>query len=644
MKRENVVIGALMGLVALLILSALTFQIALMTERPDTIFNFPAQASLLLSPATPVLPTPAPQAAVVVVSTPAPLAPVATANPLPTVPVVPVATLVPVATSTSVPENLPQPTPTAQPTIDVQPQIASIEIQAEVVLHNVNDGLLAGIVQNNPYAIGFMNNASYIPRQADLRVVKLQTDDGRFIEPDAASLTGRTYPLTQPLFLYAAETTLQQKPEVASFISCYLNRVAEEVAQIGYSPINSQAVAQGIINFQTVSATSESAAESGQLLDCAPADAPANNIVVSGSSAIAALNQRMANLFAQEGFAGQIFVNPSDTEAGFRQYCEEGTGGDIVGSSRLIRNDELENCRLLSRNPIMFPVAMDALSIVVSRQNTFVEQLTNEQLYTLFTDAALWSDVDPTWPAEPIIRAIPSITSDSFDFFAKNIFGEAQIKLAATTNTGLLPNSPSTAAPATTTAADVPNQTIDAPAVDTSVADAPAAPAAAEVAPAFDYVFATNTSQPECVLATEIVASVMRDWGWAIGQLTVANTTELFGQLTAEGASDSQAAALTLCYTDPTDREFFRSVANIPQLIGRGYAEIDSGKLYAMARPGIPNEMELTDRCIWNFMRGLSFGDTLQEDQSPAEWLAQNSDLLNTWGSCQGQYRIGVLN
>ncbi len=660
MKRENVIIGALMGLVALLVLSALTFQIALMTGRPDTIFNLPEQAALLLAPATAVPPTVAPQAAAVVVSTPAPTTPTATAIALPTVPVVPVVTTTSIPTPETVLEDASEEAPvvapttiTAGPSSVVQQETAPIVFQAEAALHNVNDSLLVGIIQSSPYAIGFMSNASYLPNQDLLRVVKLQTDDGRFVEPESANLTDRTYPLTRPLFLYTSETTLQRKPEVASFISCYLNHVTEEVNQVGYAPINSQAFAQGIINFQAANNT----ADSRQLLDCVPADAPANNIIVSGSSAIAPLNQRIGNLFVQDGFQGQVYVNPSDTEAGFSQYCEEGTGGDIVGAGRLIRDDELENCRLLNRNPIMFPVAVDALSVVVSRQNTFVEQLTMEQLRTLFTDAALWSDVDPAWPEEPIIRAIPSTTSDSFDFFAKSLFGDVKVELAITSNTQSINSSVALSGRATLPPPDAGTSTeggqASTAAGSADDTEAPTEPPTAstddtpdvEEPPAdFDYIFATIDNHPQCQLATEVVVSVLRDWGWSIGESTAVDTAELFAQLTVEETSDTQAANLTLCYTDPDDRGLFRSVERIPQLIGRGYAENDTTKLYVMARPGIPNEIELTDRCIWNFMRGLSFGDTLQAGQSPAEWFSQNPDILEAWGSCQGQYRIGVLN
>ncbi|MBN1372141.1 MAG: substrate-binding domain-containing protein, partial [Anaerolineaceae bacterium] len=44
-----------------------------------------------------------------------------------------------------------------------------------------------------------------------------------------------------------------------------------------------------------------------------------------------------------------------------------------------------------------------------------------EQLQQLFTSAELWSDVDPSWPAEPVLRYTPGTDSGTFDFFVEEV-------------------------------------------------------------------------------------------------------------------------------------------------------------------------------------------------------------------------------
>ena len=68
----------------------------------------------------------------------------------------------------------------------------------------------------------------------------------------------------------------------------------------------------------------------------------------------------------------------------------------------------------------------DALAIVVSRENTFLTAVTFEQLALIFSSAELWSDVDPSWPQEPILRFIPGTDSGTFDYFVEEVFDKEQ--------------------------------------------------------------------------------------------------------------------------------------------------------------------------------------------------------------------------
>ncbi len=66
--------------------------------------------------------------------------------------------------------------------------------------------------------------------------------------------------------------------------------------------------------------------------------------------------------------------------------------------------------------------------MVVSKENTFLKDVTPEQLAAIFSTAEKWSDVDPSWPAEPIQRFSPGTDSGTFDYFVEASHGSRQFE------------------------------------------------------------------------------------------------------------------------------------------------------------------------------------------------------------------------
>jgi phosphate transport system substrate-binding protein len=144
-------------------------------------------------------------------------------------------------------------------------------------------------------------------------------------------------------------------------------------------------------------------------------------IVAAGSSTVYPLTERMADRFEDEGFAGQITIASIGSGAGFERFCVQGET-DIANASRAIRDTEIVSCRSIGREPVEFRVGTDALAIVVSQENDFVDDLTIEELAKLFSnEAVLWSDVNSDWPAETIRRFTPGTDSGTFDFFIEEV-------------------------------------------------------------------------------------------------------------------------------------------------------------------------------------------------------------------------------
>ena len=165
-------------------------------------------------------------------------------------------------------------------------------------------------------------------------------------------------------------------------------------------------------------------------------EAVSGNVVFAGSSTVFPLAERMIERFSEEGFDGNNTYDSIGSGAGFERFCVTGES-DVAGASRAIKDSEVESCKAIGRDPIEFRVGTDALSVVVSKDNTFVTDVTLEELALIFSTATNWSDVRAEWPVEPIQRFIPGTDSGTFDYFVEVVFDEDSAPILAASNTQL---------------------------------------------------------------------------------------------------------------------------------------------------------------------------------------------------------------
>ncbi len=150
-------------------------------------------------------------------------------------------------------------------------------------------------------------------------------------------------------------------------------------------------------------------------------------IITAGSSTVFPLSERMKQRFEEEGFTGNLTIDSIGSGAGFTRFCVDGDT-DIANASRPIKTgegSETAKCQAIGREPLEFLVGLDALAVVVSKDNTFATDVTKDELALIFSTAEKWSDVRPEWPAEPIQRFIPGTDSGTFDFFVEFVMAPA---------------------------------------------------------------------------------------------------------------------------------------------------------------------------------------------------------------------------
>ena len=286
-----------------------------------------------------------------------------------------------------------------------------------------DDNVLVRGILGSPYAIGYFGYAYYAENADALKVLSIES-----VEPNDATVDSGDYPLARPLFMYTTASIMQEKPQVADFVNFYLTNVNDEVSDVGYFPASTDdlnAAKQAWLNVITggvqTSTGGEMQAGAIELPSVNPLEV-SGDIIAAGSSTVFPLSERMAERFRDEGYADNITIDSIGSGAGFERFCVAGES-DISNASRPIKDKEVANCQAIGREPIEIRVGTDALAVVVSNENDFVESATFDELALLFSgDAELWSDVNASWPGEPIQRFIPGTDSGTFDFFVEEVF------------------------------------------------------------------------------------------------------------------------------------------------------------------------------------------------------------------------------
>ncbi len=151
-------------------------------------------------------------------------------------------------------------------------------------------------------------------------------------------------------------------------------------------------------------------------------------VISDGSSTVEPLTSAAADLFGEEQPDVDVSVATSGTGGGFEKFCQGQT--DLSNASRPI--DEEEEVPICKKNGVDYTelhVANDALTVVVSSENDFVDCLTIEELNTMWAPESEgkiteWSQINPDFPDEPLELFGAGTDSGTFDYFTDAVNGE----------------------------------------------------------------------------------------------------------------------------------------------------------------------------------------------------------------------------
>lgn len=151
-------------------------------------------------------------------------------------------------------------------------------------------------------------------------------------------------------------------------------------------------------------------------------------IKIDGSSTVAPISEAVAEEFNKIEPKVRLSVGVSGTGGGFKKF----TAGeiDISDASRPIKESEKQIAKEKGIEFVELAVAYDALTIVVHKDNNWVDHLTVAELKKMWmpeSKVKTWKDVRATWPARDIKLFGPGTDSGTFDYFTEAINGKAQV-------------------------------------------------------------------------------------------------------------------------------------------------------------------------------------------------------------------------
>ena len=167
----------------------------------------------------------------------------------------------------------------------------------------------------------------------------------------------------------------------------------------------------------------------------APAATPGRSNV-SGSSTVAPISTRVAELWADSGVEAEVNVDGPGTGDGFQLFCEGET--DISDASRPIDEEEIAACEDAGIEFIELKIAFDGIAVMTSPANEAIECLSFADMYALVGPESegfdQWSDgseiasalgSDTELPDAPLDIFGPGEESGTYDSFVEIVIETA---------------------------------------------------------------------------------------------------------------------------------------------------------------------------------------------------------------------------
>ncbi|MYL33460.1 phosphate ABC transporter substrate-binding protein PstS family protein [Pontibacillus yanchengensis] len=148
-------------------------------------------------------------------------------------------------------------------------------------------------------------------------------------------------------------------------------------------------------------------------------------VKVAGSSTVYPMAVYIAEQYQREQSSVQVTVDSIGSGGGFKKSTKGEI--DLSNASRKIKKEEKEIAKENGVTLEPLTLAYDGLTVAVSTENDFVDNLSVKQLKEIFladSGKTKWSDINSEWPDKEIKIFAPGHDSGTFDYFNEAILEE----------------------------------------------------------------------------------------------------------------------------------------------------------------------------------------------------------------------------
>ncbi|WP_010531002.1 PstS family phosphate ABC transporter substrate-binding protein [Lentibacillus jeotgali] len=166
-------------------------------------------------------------------------------------------------------------------------------------------------------------------------------------------------------------------------------------------------------------------AEGGSSEENADSGSETTEVLVDGSSTVFPIMEAIAEEYQKENPDARVNIGVSGSGGGFEKFASGET--HISNASRPIKEEEVQALEDAGIEYTEFEIALDGLSVVVNKENDWVDQLTVDELKKMWSadsNVETWADVREGWPEEEIEFYSPGADSGTFDYFSEVVLGE----------------------------------------------------------------------------------------------------------------------------------------------------------------------------------------------------------------------------
>jgi phosphate transport system substrate-binding protein len=152
------------------------------------------------------------------------------------------------------------------------------------------------------------------------------------------------------------------------------------------------------------------------------------DIAMDGSSTVFPIMEAASEEYMSAQPGVKVSVGQSGTGGGFEKFTKGET--DFSNASRPIKDEEKKAAADNGVEFQEFQLGYDGLSVVVNKENDWVDHLTVDELKKMWVEdgkTKKWSDIREGWPDEEIKFFSPGHDSGTYDYFDEVILDEKPI-------------------------------------------------------------------------------------------------------------------------------------------------------------------------------------------------------------------------